>query len=155
MVVSDPDPRRRETALRFGAAAAWDPSGAEPLSAVLTRLGATEPSIALEASGARSAVMGAYTHVGVGGVVVLVGSVFATEPIAIDPEDLIRRCITLRGVHKYAPRDLGDAVRFLRDRHSRYPFASLVGETFTLDQIDQAIACAAKGTHMRVGVHPR
>ncbi|MGF3053865.1 hypothetical protein ACQUSY_07860 [Microbacterium sp. YY-03] len=26
-----------------------------------------------------------------------VGDVFATEPIAIDPEDLIRRCITLRG----------------------------------------------------------
>lgn len=85
----------------------------------------------------------------------LVGSVFATEPIALDPEDLVRRCVTLRGVHNYAPDDLRRAVTFLKDRASRFPFADLVGAEYSLEEIDVAIEVAAQGGYVRVGIRPR
>lgn len=155
VIVRDPEPRRRELASRFGAAATWDPTGSQPLTQLLASGGWGDPTAIIEASGARSAVRAAFGNVGVGGAVILVGSVFATEPVPLDPEQVVRRCLTLRGVHNYAPRDLARAVQFLRERHARYPFASLVGEAFALDQIDQAIRRAADGAHVRVAIRPR
>lgn len=161
VIVSDPDPGRRNAALAFGAAAVADP-GVEArlpssLASVLQRLGergAAEVLVALELSGAASAVATAIDAVGVGGVVVLVGSVSPGAPVALDPESLVRRLVTLRGVHNYSPEHLGRAASYLAGAWRRYPFAGLVGETFPLEAIDEAIIVAASGRHPRVAVVP-
>ena len=41
-----------------------------------------------------------------GGTVVLAGAVANCDPVALDPESIVRRMITVRGVHNYHPRDL-------------------------------------------------
>ncbi|WP_433675028.1 zinc-binding dehydrogenase [Microbacterium gorillae] len=153
VVVSDPDPRRREQALRFGAAAVHAPG--EDLSDVIAGFCESEVHAVLEASGARAAVLAAFDAVAVGGAIALVGSVFPTEAVPLDPERIVRTCLTMRGVHNYAPRDLVDAIAFLRGAAGRYPFEELVGAVLPLSEIDDAIALARSGEHVRVGIDPR
>ncbi|WP_094770184.1 zinc-binding dehydrogenase [Microbacterium gorillae] len=153
VIVSDPAPDRRATAREFGATVVVDPSDPDALSTALTALRATEVHAVVEASGARRAVLGALDAVAVGGAIALVGSVFATTPIELDPEHVVRACLTIRGVHNYAPTDLDGAVRFLQ--RTRRPFADLVSAPVPLSRIDEAIARAgAAGAPVRVAVDP-
>ncbi|MGO4592383.1 zinc-binding dehydrogenase [Leifsonia sp. 2TAF2] len=157
VVVSDPVPERREAARAFGASAVADPRAAPGspagLAAVLAKTGGRSPAptIALELSGNPAAVRSLFSAVDVGGVLVLVGSVSPGPELDIAPEQLVRRLLTIRGVHNYAPRHLEQAVHFLVDAWQRYPFAEQVGETFPLGEVDRALAATG---HPRVGVRP-
>lgn len=155
VVVADPDPARRTLATRFGAKEVADPRHGRALAAALAATGSAEYDVVLEASGSPRAVRAAVDAVGVGGVVVLVGSVFPTDPLPLDPERLVRGLVTLRGVHNYAPRDLDSAVGFLRQHAADHPFVELVSARYPLAQIDQALAAAASGRAVRVAVDPR
>ncbi|WP_431278518.1 alcohol dehydrogenase catalytic domain-containing protein [Leifsonia poae] len=96
VVVSEPDPARRETALAFGAVAVSDPRAANDsplgLAAALVRGGGrgAAPTIALELSGATAAVRTLLAAVDVGGVLVLVGSV---SPAPSCPSTLSSWCV--------------------------------------------------------------
>ena len=162
VVVSDPDPARRQLALAFGAAAVADPSapresptGVASVLAAMQDAAAAEPTIALELSGARPAVQTALDQIGVGGVVVLVGSVSPDDPVLLDPELIVRRLVTVRGVHNYTPGDLAQAVTYLGGAWHRHPFSALVGTTFPLARADAALALAATARHPRVGLAPQ
>ncbi|MFD7871921.1 alcohol dehydrogenase catalytic domain-containing protein [Microbacterium sp. NPDC059771] len=134
--VRDPDPARRALAARFGATA-------------LDR----EPDVVIEASG--HAVAEALAGVAVGGTVVLVGSVFPAEPVPVDAEAVVRRLVTVTGVHNYTSQDLADAVAFLAGRGRAYPFADAVGAVRSLLDIDAALTeAAAPGAPLRIGLVP-
>ncbi|SEE42548.1 putative phosphonate catabolism associated alcohol dehydrogenase [Arthrobacter alpinus] len=159
VIVSDPDPQRRATALRFGAVAAVDPllpaGSPTALPAVLTSLSLDDGlDVAIEASGSAPAVAQAIACLDIGGVAVLVGSVHPVGRVPMDPEAMVRGLKTIRGVHNYTPRHLADAVAYLEERHNAYPFAMLVSTTFPLSELDAAIAEAATGGHVRVGIIP-
>jgi len=155
VVVVDPDAPRRDLAIRFGAAGVADPTvdGDSPggVAHALGELGGP-PLIVIDASGSPRAVASAIDLVGVGGVVVLVGSVFPSAPVALDAESVVRRLVTIRGVHNYAPRHLERAVEFITRRHDAYPFAELVGETVALADLDAGLEAAASARSVRVGV---
>src|SRR5262249_53141346 len=81
-----------------------------------TPAGATEgygPDAVVEVSGSSEAFAKGLSLVRTGGTVVLVGAVFPGRPVPVAPEDVVRRNLTLRGVHNYAPQHLQTAVRFL------------------------------------------
>lgn len=155
VIVSDPDPARRSLAHRFGAVATVDPRDGTPgIRAALDAHRRADVNIVIEASGAGAAVAAGLDVVGVGGVVVLVGSVFPADPVPLDAEGIVRRLVSLCGVHNYAADDLVAAARFLLARYRAYPFAALVGETFPLTRLDDAVVVAATAEHVRIGVHP-
>lgn len=134
--VLDPNPDRRALAARFGATA-------------LDR----EPDVVIEASG--HAVAEALAGVAVGGTVVLVGSVFPDHPVPLDAESIVRRLVTIAGVHNYTGAELGAAVGFLAGRGRAYPFADAVGAVRALAEIDEALlAAAAPGAPLRIGLVP-
>ncbi|RDV45100.1 alcohol dehydrogenase [Leifsonia sp. ku-ls] len=157
VVVSEPLPERRDAALAFGAVGVADPRAAAGsptgLAAVLAKAGGRmpAPTVALELSGAPAAARSLLAAVDVGGVLVLAGPDLPGPELGIVPEQLVRRLLTIRGVHNYAPRHLEQAVAFLAETWQRYPFAEQVGETFPLAQVDVALAAT---THPRVGVRP-
>jgi len=162
VVVSEPDAGRRLRALEFGAAAIVDPNarGSEPSSfervfGTLRAQGARDCAVAIEMAGTAAAVQDAYAAVDVGGVVVLAGTVSPGNEITIDPESIVTRHLDIRGVHNYAGRHLVEAVRYLSRAWHRYPFASLVGQTFPLERADDALELAATGVHHRVALSPR
>jgi putative phosphonate catabolism associated alcohol dehydrogenase len=159
VIVTDPDPLRRHLALAFGAAAVADPlaaptapTGLAAVRAGVLAGGADDVSIVCEVSGAPAAVRVAIETVGVGGVVVLAGSVSPGASIPLDPESIVRRLITIRGVHNYAAGDLQLAVDYLAEAWRRYPFAELVSARFALHDLDAALERAATGHDVRVAI---
>lgn len=140
VIAVDPDPVRRDLARTFGATGVLRPE--EPLPVT---------DVALDFSGAPSAVAAALGALDVGGVLVLVGSVAPGPAVAVDPERIVRGWQRISGVHNYEPRHLAAAVRFLSG--SRRPWAGLVDEPVGLDALGRALGSPM--TRPRVGVRPQ
>lgn len=115
---------------------------------------AREVLIAIEASGAPAALRTAVSKLGVGGVAVLVGSVIGGTELCVDPESLVRRLVSITGVHDYDARHLERAVAFLERAWRSHPLDELVGSTHALAKLDHALEEAATGRHIRVGIAP-
>lgn len=158
VIVSDPDASRRAFARRLGAIAAdpkakkGTPEHLDQVLAVRAQRGLNEILVAIEASGAAAAVETAIKRVGVGGAVVLVGSVSPGPAISVDAESIVRRLVRVSGVHNYTPSQLVRAVAFLERSHRTVPLARLVGTAYPLHELDRALEDAATGRHVRVGV---
>lgn len=155
VVAIDPDGRRRARALELGAAEVAD-ARRDALAAALAAVGARHrgATICLELSGAAVAIPPLVDALEIGGVLVLVGSVFPQGTVAIDPEHVVRGMLVIRGVHNYRPQHLLEAVRFLESDASR-GLAELVGASFSLAELGSAIASGAVAQHPRVAVRPR
>ncbi|AWB97006.1 alcohol dehydrogenase [Agromyces badenianii] len=160
VIVADPDASRREFARRIGAVPV-DPNakGASPdrLEAVLTRFearGFREVVVAVEASGAATAVRTVFDVVGVGGVAVIIGSGAPGAEVSVDPESIVRRLVSVTGVHNYSAPQLVRAVEFLERSWQPLRLDELVGATHPLTEIDLALDEAATGRYVRVGVAP-
>ncbi|HZZ79931.1 MAG TPA: zinc-binding dehydrogenase [Gemmataceae bacterium] len=110
--------------------------------------------VTLELAGVASTVQAGLERTRIGGTLVLAGTVLPTPSVPLDPEAVVRRMLTIRGVHNYAPRDLATALDFLAGPGQAYPFADLIAHTFRLDEIDSAFACAHREAGQRVAVVP-
>ena len=160
VIVSDPDAARRAFARGFGAvpvdptARSTSPERLDMTLAAFEGRGLPEVLVAVETSGAPSAVRTAIGSLGVGGVGVLVGSVAPGSEVCLDPESLVRRLVTIAAVHDYTGAQLRRAVAFLERSWRRVPFDELVGATHPLAELDDALAEAATGRYVRVGVAP-
>jgi alcohol dehydrogenase len=89
-----------------------------------------------------------------GGRYVLAGLVNPGAGVRIDANVLIRRCITLRGVHNYHPRHLIQALAFVMGNRSRFPFKEMVDAKFALEEIDQAFRKASERSVLRAAIVP-
>jgi putative phosphonate catabolism associated alcohol dehydrogenase len=154
VLVVDPDATCRERATMFGATHVFDAAEENLLQAVMDATDGIGADVVFELAGKTESVEAALALVRTGGTVVLAGTVADGEPISIDPQAIVRRMTTLRGVHNYHPRDLQAAVAFLAERSDQFPFDKLVVETFPLDQAEQALRCAHSMPGQRVAVVP-
>jgi alcohol dehydrogenase len=140
VVVLDREPALIERARAFGATAQGLPSrGAD---------------VVFELAGSAEAVRTALASVRIGGTILLAGTVAPTPGIDLDPENIVRRMLTLRGVHNYRGDDLETALAFLAGPGQAYPFADLVGERMALDDIEEAFARAHARPGTRIAVIP-
>lgn len=110
--------------------------------------------IAVDVSGATPAIASALEWLRIGGQAILVGSVFQNPPLALDPEAVVRRMLKISGLHNYRPEDLGAALEFLAALPPNALSRSLVGRSFPLAEISQAVAAADTQDHLRVVVTP-
>ncbi len=157
VVVVDPIASRLDKATAFGATGKvlWNDES-KPLSQALAECDETGKfDVLLDFSGAPSAVAGADQVADIGARIILVGTVMPTPSVAFHPESIVRRCLTIRGVHNYAHEDLVTAVEFLAQTLGRYPFADLVEKHYSLNDINQAITFALENRPVRIAVHPK
>lgn len=156
VVVCDPDTRRLAQATSFGETIGVESHG--DLDELKRRLesacGSAAFDVVFEISGAPAAVATALAAGDIGARIVLVGSVLPSPAVPLDPEAVVRRCLSISGVHNYAPGDLRTAVDFLQRSHTRYPFAEIVERRFPLQQANQAVDWAAHERPLRVAVQP-
>jgi alcohol dehydrogenase len=150
VIACDVDDTRLSLARRFGATHAVKPADViETARAVTAGRGA---DAALELSGSPAAAALAVDVLRVGGTAVWAGAVLPTPAVAVQPEAVVRRCLTVAGVHNYAPRHLHNAITFLAENHARFPFAELVSRAFELDDVDAAFRYAEGERPVRVAV---
>lgn len=143
---------RREQSLAFGATHTATPGELPQLARDLSAGHGFD--LLLEFSGATAALENAWTLLRIGARAVLVGAVFPGPPLALLPEQLVRRQLTLAGVHNYAPRHLGVALSFLAKYQGVFPFAQLVSDWFPLAESAGAFRAAKETGAVRVGVCP-
>ncbi|OYD70340.1 zinc-binding dehydrogenase [Rhodococcus sp. OK302] len=136
--VVEPNPSRQRQSHRFGAS---DDDGATT-------------DIAIDFSGVWTAVDAALQRLDVGGRLVLAGSVSPGPAIAVDPEDVVRRWLTITGVHNYEPRHLSRAVALLATTCEKYPWASLVAEPVPLDDVARVLRPTSSPAILRASVAP-
>ncbi|MCC9643523.1 zinc-binding dehydrogenase [Rhodopirellula sp. JC740] len=155
IVVLDPDEGRASLANDFGATEVihdTDPAHLEQRIMDLTDGRGVD--FAIDFAGMTSAVESCLHSVRLGGVTLLVGSVFPSESIEVYPESIVRRMLTIRGLHNYLPKDLEHALAFLDRNVNRFPFDSLVSRTFPLSQTQDAFYYASDQRPVRVAVVP-
>ena len=148
VIVSDPREDRRRRAEQFGA----DAVTPADLPELTEGRGA---DLVIDLSGAPEAVEEGLGQARIGGRVILVGSVFPTRALSVRADEVVRRLLRVEGVHNYTPEDLLAAFAFLAEVHEQFPFRSLVGASYPLTRIEDAIESALPGKHFRVAVRPR
>jgi len=151
IVAIDPVEEKRKLSLRFGATHAFSP---EEWTADFVRNPGFGCDAVIELSGACSMIIPAIESLRIGGQLVLVGAVFPVSPISILPEQVIRRQLTLRGIHNYRPDHLLTAVKFLAESGNDFPFAELVTSWHALAEIETLVQDGLPASVARIGVKP-
>ncbi len=155
IVVADPNSERLEYTKSFGVTHTICATSSDEIQAVLFSI--TEgrgADMALDFAGVSDAVKTCLASIRIGGCVLLAGSVFPGADIPLSPEQIVRRMLTIRGLHNYLPKDLDHALDFLRRVHGRFPFDELVSKTFALEQTQRAFEYANQYQPVRVAVKP-
>ena len=156
VLVCDPNQWRLELARNFGASgvAGVEDDHRELRRDIVARTEGRGVDIVIEMSGSGPAIALGIDLLRCGGRAVWVGAVFPTAIQDFVAERVVRKCLTIHGVHNYRPADLAAALRFLEAHHAEFPFAELVGPAFALDDVQQAFESARTGTVLRAAVAP-
>jgi alcohol dehydrogenase len=150
----DPDAACRSRAMAFGATDALPADPGSLAAAVADRTDGRGADVVLELAGVAESVRAGLSLVRTGGVLLLAGTVAPTPAVALDPEAVVRRMLTIRGVHNYHPRDLPTALAFLSGPGRAYPFDTLVQAEYPLEEARQAFTRAQLHPGLRVAVIP-
>lgn len=148
VIACDVDASRRQLASDLGAVHTSHPDDLGGL------VGPDGADVVLELSGHPQAVQSAIEVAGVGGRVLLAGSVSPGPSVSIDPESVVRSLSTIIGSHNYTVADLQAAVSFLERTPHRTQLAALVSEPMTIEHIEAAIAAACGGGAPRISIAP-
>ncbi len=108
----------------------------------------------LEVAGASTLVNEGIAVLRPGGFYAFVGMVHPDTQLQITGEQIIRKCLYIRGVHNYSPRHLDEAIHFLHHSATRYPYAELVSEPLALGDLQKAVDLARTQQFLRVAVRP-
>ncbi len=147
VTVVEPLACRHDLARRCGGTP-MTPAEADDLPASLA-------DVVVETAGVPSVIGQGVRMLRPGGHYAWAGMVHPASRVDLTGEQVIRKCLTIRGTHNYAPRHLHAAMSFLQRHGRRLALDAVVSEPFGLRDLASAIALARAGTHARVSVRPR
>jgi alcohol dehydrogenase len=148
---------RRELGTRFGCDEVLDPSSMPEADLVARVRALCRPDGAdavLEVCGQPDAIPGGIRMLRTGGRYVLGGVVNPGSLVEIDANEILRKLVTLRGVHNYHPRHLVAALDFVRANRERFPFHALVDGKYRLDEVGRAMKDAEERRVLRAAIVP-
>jgi len=146
VVVSDPNPYRRELASRLGATRTIDPT-AERLDVVQRELGMTEGfDVALEMSGQASALSEALAAMAHGGRVAVLG--IPTDPVRVDFDAVVFNMLTIKGIYGREMYETWYQMSVMLQ--SGLDIRPVITHEFHYREFEQAFATAASGRSGKV-----
>lgn len=143
ITVIDPSSTRLKIAKKFGAdqVLQWNKKKTSTLEFSQDQLNQEKFDVILETSGSSQAINSTKQILGIGGQIILIGSVFPTEDIKINPEMILRNLWQIKGLHNYHPDDLKTAIDFYYQSFENYPFELLFSnEHFALEDSEKAMS---------------
>lgn len=153
----DGERSRREMGALFCVDVALDPAeegGAALARQVRELCPPAGPDAVIEVCGDPAAIPPGLAVLRTGGTYVIAGIVSPGAPVPIDANLVLRKLLTLRGVHNYHPRHLVQALDFVQANRRRFPFQALVDRRYTLEQLGEAFADGASRKVLRAAVVP-
>lgn len=142
------DPSRKEWIQRFGGI----PIDAAKAEREISNLHPSGIDAIFEVAGTRSVVPEGIRLLRNGGTYIFIGLVHPDSELSISGETIIKKCLTLRGIHNYAPHHLDTALEFLERQVSQRPFESLVAPAQPLEDLTAALALAKTQQWARVSI---
>ena len=147
---------RRDLSRSFGADLALDASMpiAELAAIIHTHCRPAGADAVIEVCGSADAIPVGLELVRTGGTFVLAGLVSPNALVTFDAYRIVRKMITLRGIHNYHPRHLVEALDFVVANQTRYPFSELVDARYPLHEATRAMSDAAERRVLRAAIVP-
>ena len=155
VIVTDISESRLKLASSFGADVCLDvkqSSSKEVLSEINQLTDGHGVDVAFEVCGEKTVATQAVDALRIGGRYLIAGLVMPGSDLGIDGNQVTRKYLTIKGIHNYKPEHLGKALRFLETHWQKYPYAELLGRTFPLSQINEAVRVGASSRYIRVGI---
>ena len=149
--------QRLELARKFGADETIDVTAMDDDALVETIRDLCPPDgadVAMEVCGVASVVPIGIRMLRTGGRYVIGGLVNPGSDFKLDGNEILRKWITLKGIHNYHPRHLVQALDFVMANRDRFPFADIVEAKFSLEEIGEAFAKAADRSVLRAAIVP-
>jgi alcohol dehydrogenase len=149
--------QRRELGSRFGVDVVLDPAAfdddelPETVRKYCRPLGA---DVVIEVCGDPDALPDGIAMLRTGGTYIIAGLVSPGALVTCDAHFLLRKQLTLKGIHNYHPRNLVEALDFVVANRKRFPFHDLVDGIYPLDRVDEAMADAAARRVLRAAIVP-
>ena len=148
---------RRELGLAFGCDVVLDPSAMTEdalVEAVRSRCRPDGADAVLEVCGYPSVIPAGIRMLRTGGRYAFAGVVNPGSEVTIDANLVLRKLLTLRGVHNYHPRHLVQALDFVHANRGRFPFHALVDGKYGLDEVGRAMKDAEARMVLRAAIVP-
>jgi len=148
---------RLKVAKKFGADEAIDISAHTDDSLIQTVRELCPPDgadVVIEVCGVPEVIPAGLQMLRIGGRYVLGGIVSPGADVTIDANILVRKWISLRGIHNYHPRHLIQALDFVMANRDRFPFKEIVDSKFSLDDLGEAFERASNRTVLRAAIVP-
>ena len=111
--------------------------------------------VVLEVAGVKELIPQGMDLLRPGGEYVLVGLVHPDSDLGITGEQIIRKCVNIKGIHNYAPWHLEEAIAFLERNQFEFPFSELVSPPYRLGNLDEAVTEAKRQRWFRVSLNPQ
>jgi putative phosphonate catabolism associated alcohol dehydrogenase len=147
VAVIEPLMARHDMARRCGATALV-PADAED------RLPAFGADVVVETAGVPAVIPQGLRLLRPGGHYAWAGMVHPASAVSLTGEQVIRKCLTIRGTHNYAPRHLAMAMKFLRAHGRRLGMEADISPPLPLHDLPRAIDLARAGHYARVSIRP-
>lgn len=148
----DLSPDRIQRAFEFGASRSWA-AGEDWVDVVRGEWMTAHPyDLVLDFTGSPDVMAQGVELLGIGGNAIWVGATYPQSAVPLFAEQIVRRILTIRGIHNYNDTDLLCAVDFMEGCHEKYSFASLVEGAFPLTDAAAAFQFALNHHPYRVGI---
>lgn len=116
--------------------------------------GGAGADLVVEVAGSAAVVPQGMSVLRFGGHYVWAGMVHPETSLVLTGETVVKKCLTVRGVHNYAPADLTKALEFLTETHQQFPYHKLVSPPMPLEQLGAAVELTQRREWLRVSVKP-
>jgi threonine dehydrogenase-like Zn-dependent dehydrogenase len=148
---------RRELGLKFGCDHVFDPSSmpeADLVKAVKALCKPEGADAVIEVCGYPEVAIPGLQMLRTGGRFVFGGTVNPGSTVSIDANMVLRKLLTIRGVHNYHPRHLIEALDFVHGNRKRFPFHALVDGKYGLAEVGRAMKDAEDRKVLRAAIVP-
>ncbi|WP_438479741.1 zinc-binding dehydrogenase [Oleiharenicola lentus] len=119
---------------------------------VRTASGGAGADLVVEVAGSAAVIPQGVAMLRAGGCYVWAGMVHRETTLALTGEAVVKKCLTIRGVHNYAPPDLAAALEFLVRTGDAYPYHKLVSPPLPLEKLAEAVALTQRREWLRVAI---
>lgn len=110
--------------------------------------------LVLEVTGSSAVIPEGMKALRPGGHYIWAGMVHPETKLDLTGEAVLRKCLTLRGVHNYAPHHLSEGLDFLTQNHTRLPFEKLTSPALPLEQLNEGFDLTRSRQWQRVAIQP-
>jgi threonine dehydrogenase-like Zn-dependent dehydrogenase len=110
--------------------------------------------LALEVTGDSRVIADGVKALRPGGHYIWAGMVHPETKLDLTGEAVLRKCLSVRGVHNYGPHHLAVGLDFLGEIYTRLPLEKLISQPLPLEQLDEGVELARSRQWQRVAIQP-